>query len=290
MNQGCFPRDSGSRQGFYSRAGSHHLLQLQPLPKPRVTLGKCLEPSGKTRLCPHPKGKQNNGIVLGPSTTPGHSQGSSPGRWGHSRCHRWLQIQEPAAVLPPSLLQAGNQAQEVFCGTRFKQGHLCWLGGELFIPGFFLGLGLRTWFLLAAWKELDVFCPNSPRGPGLIPTIFGGTESQVQHNPSVPPEGWRQRGGRGSLSYPKTSCFDSIPFQKNGKKLQHQRNRPWASKVLFSFLCGSQPLRVCTEPSFCFLGIFNFPSTSIPVPRHRWSSQQEEFQSQEGFGALQPQG
>lgn len=57
MNQGCFPRDSGSRQGFYSRAGSHHLLQLQPLPKPRVTLGKCLEPSGKNKAVPSSKGK-----------------------------------------------------------------------------------------------------------------------------------------------------------------------------------------------------------------------------------------
>lgn len=40
-------------------------------------------------------------------------------------------------MLAPSLFKTGNQAQEVFCGTQFKQDHLCWLEVKIFIPGFF---------------------------------------------------------------------------------------------------------------------------------------------------------
>lgn len=81
-----------------------------------------------------------------------------------------------------------------------------------------MGLRLRTWFLLAAWKELDVFCPNSPRGLGLIPTIFGGTESQVQRDPLAASRG--MKGGRvvGGGAFPIQKPHVLTPFHsKKGK-------------------------------------------------------------------------
>lgn len=144
MSRGRFRRDFGSRQCFYGAAGSHHRLQLPPLPKPPRAKSYTWKGLGKTRQCPYPKRKQNNGIILGTSAshpafpTPqgipllaGGNIPAPPGPTGacRSRSHQ-LCLHHP-------YLKTGNEAQEVFCGTQFKQDHLCWLEVKLFIPGFF---------------------------------------------------------------------------------------------------------------------------------------------------------
>lgn len=102
----------------------------------------------------------------------------------------------------------------------------------------------------------------------------------MEQNPrSSMRDGGRQSAGRGSLPYPKTSSFDSIPCKKGEKNSQHQRNKPVASRVLFSFLCGTQPLQVWTKPSFCFLSIFNFssqPKAQVELPGRVWSLQPQD--------------
>lgn len=107
-----------------------------------------LERAWKNKAVPLSKGKAEQRdypwYQRFPPGIPNAPGNSSPRRWGHSspaRSHRGLQIQEPPAVLAPSLFKTGNEAQEVFCGTQFKQDHLCWLEVKLFIPGFFWDYG-----------------------------------------------------------------------------------------------------------------------------------------------------
>lgn len=84
-----------------------------------------------------------------------------------------------------------------------------------------LGLGLRTWFLLAASKELHIFCPNSPQRRVLVLTIFGGKESEVQREPfaaSREMEGGKLVGG-GAFSIQKQMfCLHSIQKEKKKKR------------------------------------------------------------------------
>lgn len=154
---------------------SHHScssILSQSLQEPGVALGKGLEPFGRTGLCPSLGGKQNHGIIL---SIP-RAQGSCPG-----------DIPVPAGATSP--VSSREPGTGNFLCHSMQAGPALLAGSETFHPSFFfffLGLGLRTWFLLAAWKELDVFCPNNPQRLGLILTAFGGTESQVQH------EGWRE--------------------------------------------------------------------------------------------------
>lgn len=267
-------------KGFWIKAvfssSSHHLLQLHPLPKPpraKSCTWKTLSP-WENKAVPLSRGKAEHRIIL--STTPWHSQlpRDPPGRGRDSRgipegfqpLHV-LQSQEPPAVLPPSLFQAGNQAREVFCGTRFKQDHLCWLGVELFIPEF-LGLGLRTWFLLAARKELDVFCPNNPQGLGLILTIFGGTESQVQHDPIAASRG--MEGGRvvGGGAFPIQKPHVLTPFHsKKGKKTPSNTkgtNPPQPPRSCFHSCVKLNHSRPVQSPHFVFWALLTFPPPAFP--------------------------
>lgn len=109
-------------------------------------------------------------------------------------------------------------------------------GNEVSYPSS-LGLGLGTRFLLAASKELNIFCPNSPQRCLLVLTVFGGKESKVQREPfavSREMKGGKLVGG-GLFSIQKQMfCLHSIQKEKK------RNTNPSYSKVLFSFLHGTQ--------------------------------------------------
>lgn len=132
-----------------------------------------------------------------------------------------------------------------------------------------LGLGLRTWFLLAASKELNIFCSSSPQRHVLVLTIFGGKESEVQHEPfaaSREMEGGKLVGGEPFLS--KTKCFVSIPFRRKKKKKKKERKHPRTKRSCFhSFaeLNHVLNLYVCTKQIFVSWSFITFTPPSAPT-------------------------
>ena len=171
-----------------------------------------------------------------------------------------------------------------------------------------LGLGLRTWILLAASKELNIFCSNSPQRHVLVLTIFGGKESEVQCElfaASREMKGGKLVGGGAFSIQNQMLCLHSI--QKKGKKKRKRKNPRTKRSCFHSFVELNHiiNLYVCTAQIFVFWSFITFTLASAPTaeaqvtlqdrtegsPQHP-GSHCKGAQGREGFSslALQPKG
>lgn len=148
-----------------------------------------------------------------------------------------------------------------------------------FLSPVFLGLGLRTWFLLDALKELHNLCPNSPQRHVLVLTIFGGKESEVQREPfavSREMNGGKLVGG-GAFSIQKINVLSPFHSEEGKKKKKGKKGRknPRAKRSCFhSFVEPNHilNLNVCTTLRSVFWSFITFTLSAAPTAKAQVTS------------------